>query len=38
MLELRGAGGEVLATTYLRAGATYTVPEHVGYVLSPARR
>ncbi len=38
MLELRGAGGEVLATTYLRAGSTYTVPEHVGYVLSPARR
>jgi cytoskeleton protein RodZ len=37
-LELRGPGGEVLATTYLRAGSTYTVPEHVGYALIPGAR
>jgi hypothetical protein len=37
-LELRGPRGEVLATTHLRAGATYTVPEHVGYVLAPVER
>lgn len=37
-LELRGPTGEVLATTYLHAGATYTVPEYVGYVLTPAGR
>jgi cytoskeletal protein RodZ len=37
-LELRGPGGEVLATTYLRAGSTYTVPEHVGYALIPGQR
>jgi cytoskeletal protein RodZ len=37
-LELRTATGEVLATTHLRAGTTYTVPEHVGYVLTPVAR
>jgi len=37
-LELRGPTGEVLATTYLRAGSTYTVPEHVGYALIPGSR
>lgn len=37
-LELRGPGGEVLATTYLRAGTSYTVPEHVGYALIPTSR
>lgn len=36
-LQLKGADGEVLATTYLRAGSTYTVPEHVGYVLVPVQ-
>jgi cytoskeleton protein RodZ len=36
-LQLKGADGEVLATTYLRAGSTYTVPEHVGFVLAPAQ-
>lgn len=35
-LELRGPTGEVLATTYMHAGSTYTVPEYVGYVLIPA--
>ena len=35
-LELRGPTGEVLATTYMHAGSTYTVPEYVGYVLTPA--
>ncbi|WP_178130647.1 helix-turn-helix transcriptional regulator [Reyranella sp. CPCC 100927] len=37
-LELRGPTGEVLATTYMHAGSTYTVPEYVGYVLTPASR
>jgi cytoskeletal protein RodZ len=37
-LELRGPTGEVLATTYLHAGTTYTVPEYVGFVLAPAAR
>ncbi|MCW5749453.1 MAG: hypothetical protein KIT36_24900, partial [Alphaproteobacteria bacterium] len=37
-LELRGPTGEVLATTFLRAGSSYTVPAHVAYVLAPAAR
>jgi hypothetical protein len=37
-LELRTATGEVLASTHLRAGAVYTVPEHVGFVLTPVAR
>lgn len=34
-LELRGPNGEVLASTFVRAGEPYTVPEGIGYRLSP---
>ncbi len=34
-LELRGPNGEVLASTFVRAGEPYTVPEGIGYRLTP---
>lgn len=34
-LELRGPTGEVLASTFVRAGEPYTVPEGIGYRLTP---
>jgi hypothetical protein len=34
-LELRGPSGEVLASTFVRAGEPYTVPEGIGYRLTP---
>jgi hypothetical protein len=37
-LELRGPNGEVLASTFVRAGEPYTVPEGIGYRLTPDAR
>ncbi|QQS14136.1 MAG: helix-turn-helix domain-containing protein [Rhodospirillales bacterium] len=34
-LHLRGQGGELLATTFVRAGDSYKVPEHVAFELRP---
>jgi len=36
-IELRSAGGDVLAQSYVRAGETYTVPAGISYRLTEAR-